>query len=123
VPATAVAGLGLQLRGGARMHLAVWSGRGWLAAWQVGHVLAMYNLAMMNLGSGTPEGCDSALAFLKKVAERGPWAGVLQVRQLRLRSAELSFDLLWSSGLGSVTCHPNQETISLRSKQSKSVTC
>ena len=52
---------------------------------QVGHVLAMYNLAIMHLngraGFATADakaGCQSALALLKKIAEKGTWGSWVQ---------------------------------------------
>ncbi|EIE24098.1 HCP-like protein [Coccomyxa subellipsoidea C-169] len=47
---------------------------------KLGHVLAQYNLAMLHLqGSAADKGgCTAALELLKKIAERGPWAAVLQ---------------------------------------------
>lgn len=39
----------------------------------------MYNLAMLRLGSVDSEaGCIEAVLLLKQIAERGPWAQVLQ---------------------------------------------
>ena len=44
-----------------------------------GHMLALYNLAMMHLnGFGTPRSCTNALQFLKAVGERGAWGLRLQ---------------------------------------------
>jgi len=50
------------------------------AAAQNGHLLAMYNLAMMYLsGTGIEQpNCRLALSLLKQVAEKGPWCQVLQ---------------------------------------------
>ena len=52
---------------------------------QVGHVLGMYNLAIMHLngGAGLPGGearpnCPPALALMKKIAEKGSWGGLVQ---------------------------------------------
>ena len=54
-------------------------------AGQVGHLLAMYNLAMMHLSNGANlgtasanAGCPPALAVLKKIAEKGSWGGLVQ---------------------------------------------
>lgn len=39
----------------------------------------MYNLAMLRLGAADSEaGCSEAVALLKHIAERGPWASVLR---------------------------------------------
>lgn len=44
-----------------------------------GHLLAMYNAAMMQLaGKGTVKTCKAALSLLKQLAERGPNAAALQ---------------------------------------------
>lgn len=52
---------------------------------QMGHVLGMYNLAMMHLhgraGLAGAEGstnCPPALALLKKIAEKGSWGALVQ---------------------------------------------
>ena len=51
---------------------------------KMGHVLAMYNLAMIHLGSDDGPGerdgghCEAALELLKKVAERGPYGAMVQ---------------------------------------------
>ena len=52
---------------------------------QVGHVLGMYNLAIMHLngraGLGAADAkasCQPALALLKKIAEKGSWGGLVQ---------------------------------------------
>jgi TPR repeat protein len=45
------------------------------------HALAQYNAAMIQLGSDpSAASCEKALVLLKRVAERGPVAEVLQVR-------------------------------------------
>ena len=52
---------------------------------QVGHVLGMYNLAVMHLndraalpGVETRLSCPPALALMKKIAEKGSWGGLVQ---------------------------------------------
>ena len=52
---------------------------------QVGHVLGMYNLAVMHLNgrTGLPgvearQKCPPALALMKKIAEKGSWGGLVQ---------------------------------------------
>ena len=52
---------------------------------QVGHVLGMYNLAVMHLNgrAGLPGvearmNCPPALALMKKIAEKGSWGGLVQ---------------------------------------------
>jgi SEL1 protein len=47
-----------------------------LCRYKQGHVMAKYNLAMMQLaGLGLPVSCKNAASLLKGVAERGPWWG------------------------------------------------
>jgi hypothetical protein len=49
------------------------------SASHAGHLMAVYNLALMHLtGLGIPVSCPTALALLKSVAERGLWSQVLQ---------------------------------------------
>ena len=52
---------------------------------QVGHVLGMYNLAIMHLNgraglaaADAKASCQPALALLKKIAEKGGWGGLVQ---------------------------------------------
>lgn len=52
---------------------------------QVGHVLGMYNLAVMHLNgrAGLPAvdarlNCPPALALLKRIAEKSSWGGLVQ---------------------------------------------
>ena len=52
---------------------------------QVGHVLGMYNLAIMHLngragltGVEARLNCPPALALMKKIAEKGSWGGLVQ---------------------------------------------
>jgi len=52
---------------------------------QVGHVLGMYNLAIMHLNgraglaaADAKASCQPALALLKRIAEKGGWGGLVQ---------------------------------------------
>lgn len=52
---------------------------------QMGHVLGMYNLAMMQLhgraglaGADGRVDCPPVLALLKQIAEKGSWGGLVQ---------------------------------------------
>ena len=48
------------------------------AASHAGHLMAIYNLALMHLtGLGIPVSCPNALSLLKSVAERGTWSTIL----------------------------------------------
>ena len=71
---------------------------------QVGHVLGMYNLAVMHLNgrAGLPDvdarlSCPQALALMKKIAEKGSWGGLVQqvwvhlTFLLHLKVASLAF--------------------------------
>lgn len=60
---------------------------------QVGHVLGMYNLAVMHLNgrAGLPDAdarlsCPPALALMKKIAEKGSWGGLVQQVCVQLTS-------------------------------------
>ena len=56
-----------------------WLGVTFTSASHAGHLMAIYNLALMHLtGLGIPVSCPTALALLKSVAERGQWSQVLQ---------------------------------------------
>ena len=82
---------------------------------QVGHVLGMYNLAIMHLNgrAGLPAvdarlNCPPALALLKKIAEKGGWGGLVQ--QVTLQStSEIAVVFLQACGVfcamqGCTTC-------------------
>ena len=64
-----------------------------LAAHQ-GHTLALYNLAQMHLnGLGAARSCPVGAQFLKAVAERGPWASLLEEAHAALQSGDSAVPL------------------------------
>ncbi|KAK9842449.1 hypothetical protein WJX81_000710 [Elliptochloris bilobata] len=131
-------------------HLGVLHLRGWgtpasaaqalnyfsLAA-KMGHLLAQYNLAMIHLSGSAAEkaGCMAALELLKRVAERGPWAALLQDAAAHwaagdapaallayLRGAEAGLELAqanaaWMLGRGLGAGGPAAQALALRLHQ------